>query len=326
MVSHVLLAATSLLASAAPLHGEGQSEVDSLGNRRREYPLNCRGGGGLVFDTIGPPSDAGGTVTLSLTFAANPAAAGPEGQGLQPGTCAWVDRPVNDAEPRQVRFTTAFRDSILRLTVRDSSQYWGFLAFNSDSGHISGVGHRHWDAAWPPMPPASLTHPSAPAKGRWLPFNPRHFLWLVLAWVVLSWAPFMMLTGAWSGWRRLAGLYPDRNFGRGSSFRSGVMVMGMANYRGGARLTADESHLHFSMSALRRPGHPPFSIPWSDITASRDEWPWFPFKGDPATRLSLARHRGLRILVGVSAGERIIAASGGRLQLGEPRTPVPAAR
>lgn len=27
-------------------------------------------------------------------------AAGAEGQGLQPGTCAWVDRPVNGAEPR----------------------------------------------------------------------------------------------------------------------------------------------------------------------------------------------------------------------------------
>jgi hypothetical protein len=316
VLSHTLLAAISLLASVAPLQ-TAQSEADSLRNRRREYPLNCRGGGGLVFDTISPPSDANGAVALSLTFAASAVASGPEGQGLQPGTCAWVDRPVNDAEPRQIRFTTAFGDSILRLTVRDSSQYWGFLAFNSDSGHLTGVGHRHWDAA-------SSPRASAPARGSWLPFNPRYLPWLVLVWVTIAWLPSMLLTGSWSGWRRLVGLYPDRNAGRSKSFRSGVMVMRMANYRAGVRLTLDDSHLHFSTSAFLRPGHTPFSVPWSDITVSRDEWPWFPFKGNPMTRITLARQPDLRILVPVSTGERIIAASRGRLQLSGPRAPVAA--
>jgi hypothetical protein len=78
--------------------------------------------------------------------------------------------------------------------------------------------------------------------------------------------------------------------------------MGLMTYRGGARLTDDDSHLHFSVWALWRPGHPPFSVPWSDITLSRDRWPWFPLKGNPVTRITLARHRGLRILVPVSTG------------------------
>jgi hypothetical protein len=127
--------------------------------------------------------------------------------------------------------------------------------------------------------------------------------------------PMLTLCGRWSGWRRLAGLYPDRIAGRGRSFRSGSMVMGLTSYRGGARLTTDDSHLHFSMGAFLRAGHPPFSVPWTDITASRDEWPWFPLRGHPVIRLTLARHRGLRILVSVSSGERIVAASGGRLHL-----------
>ena len=321
MAGHALLTATALLAAVAPLPAAGQSEPDGLRHQRQEYPLNCRGGGGaLVFDTIGPPSDANGAVALSLTFVASPTAAGLEGQGLRPGTCAWVDRPANDTEPRQIWFATTFGDSILRLTVRDSSQYWGFLAFNSDSGHLTGVGHRHWDAASPPMPPANLPSgsaaaASAPSKGNWLPFDRGNLPRLLLAWIVLSWIPFTMLTGVWSGWRRLAGLYPDRNAGRGRSFPSGIMVMGMAVYRGCGRLTADESHLHFSMSALVRPGHSPFSVPWSDITVSRDGWPWFPLKGNPVIRITLARHRGLRILVPVLTGDKIIAASQGRLQL-----------
>jgi hypothetical protein len=98
------------------------------------------------------------------------------------------------------------------------------------------------------------------------------------------------------------------------------MVIGMSNYRGGARLTADDSQLHFAMGPLLRPGHPPFSVPWSDITASRDGWPWFPFKGKPVIRLTLAKHRALRILLQVSDGERIVEASGGRLELSEPRS------
>jgi hypothetical protein len=277
-----------------------------------------------VFDTISPPSDTAAELRLSLSFIAGRSAAGMEGQGLEPSTCAWLDRPVNRDEPRQIRFTPAIGDSTPQRTVRDSSVYWSFLAYNSDSGHLTGVGHRHWNAA---SAPATIGHPvgaPVPPKGNWLPFNPAHLHWYVLAWVLIVWVPILPLLGLWSGWRRLAGLYPDRNLGRGRPFRCGQVVMAMANYRGGVRLTPDESHLHFSIWALVRPGHPPFSVPWSDITASRDEWPWFPFKGNPVIRLTLARHRSLRILLSRSDGERLVAASGGRLHLNEP--PTPAAR
>jgi hypothetical protein len=317
-----LVAVAGLLANPGHVHAALQAAARAP-LPQRDYPLNCRGGAGLVFETLGPPADTGTRVSLSLTFAANPAAAGPEGQGLQPGACAWVDRPVNDGEPRQIRLTIGITDSTLRRMARDTGVYWSFLAHNSDSGHLTGVGFRYWDTAWSRESAGQVPAASVPANGTWLPFNTRYLPWLGIGWFVITWAPFMILIGMWSGWRRLAGLYPDRNTGRVRSFRCSPVVMGLANYRGGVRLTADEAHLHFSMSAFVRPGHPPFSVPWSDVTVSLDEWPWFPLKGNPVIRISLAKYASRRILLPVADGERIVAASGGRLQLSEPPLPSP---
>ena len=314
-------AAAGLLVTPGHVHAALQAGALPL-LHQREFPLNCRGGAGLVFEIVGPPADTG-TRRLSLTFAASPAAAGPEGQGLQPGTCAWVDRPVNDGEPRQVRQTIRIADSTLRHMVRDSGVYWSFLAHNSDSGHFTGVGYRYWDVAWSAESSGHRPLAPMPVTRTWLPFSGRYLPWLGIGWFAITWAPFTTLVGLWSGWRRLAGLYPDRNAGRVRSFRSSPVVMGMVNYRGGVRLTADEAHLHFSMSAFFRPGHPPFSVPWSDVTVSRDQWPWFPLKGLPFVRISLARYAGRRILVPLMDGRRIVEASTGRLELSEPPEPSP---
>jgi hypothetical protein len=243
------LGAASLLSLIGPVQGHPPV-----------YPLNCRGGAPLVFDTLAPRSDTGTVVRLAVTFAPSPVAAGTEGQGLRPGTCAWVDRPVNDAEPRRVFVAIHHSDSTPARTVSDTGMYWSFLAYDGGSGHL-------------------------------------------------------FVTGWWSGWRRLAGCYPDRDGGRGRAFSCGNMVMALANYRGGVRVKPDDSHLHFSTWMLYRPGHPPFSVPWSDINATLDSWPWFPWKGTPVVRLTIAGYPTLRILVPRTVGERIVAESGGRLQL-----------
>ncbi len=289
-----------------------------LSGQARTYPLNCRGGAGLAFDTIivVPDSDR---VRLWLTFAASPAAAGPEGQGLQPGTCAWVDRGLTDGEPRRIQLVIGTSDSTPARSVRDSSEYWGFLAYNSDSGYINAPGYRHWHASSPPIAPAAPAPTAMRARGFPLPFDIRYLPLLAVAWLLVAWAPMLIMTGRWSNWRRLADLYPDQNSGRGTSFRTGQMVMRLTVYRGGARLTTDGSHLHFAMSPFMRPGHQPFSVPWSDIHMSRDGWPWFPLKGRPVVRLSLAQHPDLRILVQVRDGERIVAGSAGQLALDDPR-------
>jgi hypothetical protein len=318
---HPLLVATGLLVKPGQVHALLQSA--GVPPIRRDYPMNCRGGGDLVFVPIGPPSGTERTVTFEVPFAAGASAAGQEGQGLRPGTCAWVDRPMNGEEPRRVRIRIGITDSMTRRTAGDSGMYWSFLAHNSDSGYLTGVGYRYWNASWSAPARGSRAPTLAPASssGRRLPFDLRYLPLLALACGALLWAPSVILCGMWSGWRRLAGLYPAKTAARGRRVRCGWMIMGLTNYRGGVRVTADDSCVHFSMGPLVRPGHPPFSVPWSDITVTRDGWPWFPMQGRPVIRFTLARHRALRILVPVSTGETLIEASAGRLQLSEPRVP-----
>ena len=296
---------------------EAQTPVPPV---RREYPLNCRGGAGLVFDTLLVEPDSN-RVRLMLTFAANTTPSGLEGQGLQPGSCAWVDRALSDAEPRRIQLTIGTSDSAPQQTVRDSGMYWGFLAYNGDSGYLIGVGYRHWHAASPPEPqtsPVSVTAPAPAAPSRRsfpLPFDVRYLPLFAIGMAVIIGVPATAMIGRWSGWRQLAERYPDRNTGRGSSFTSGPLVMHKSVYRMGARFTMDESHLHFRMSVLARPGHSPFSVPWSELEASRDEWPWFPLKGEPMIRLTIAAYPDLRILVPMRDGRRISEASGENLTI-----------
>jgi hypothetical protein len=142
---------------------------------------------------------------------------------------------------------------------------------------------------------------------------------LVLGVVVLAWAPMLILTGRSCGWRRLAVFYRDRSDGTGASVRCSPVLMGKTTYKGGVRLTPGDTHLHCAMPALHQPGHGTFCIPWSDLAASRDESPWFPFKGHPMIRPAVTKDPGRRILVPLRQGERLVAASGGRLTLTEPR-------
>jgi len=308
---------------------EAQTPVPPV---RREYPLNCRGGAGLVFDTLLVEPDSN-RVRLMLTFAANTTPSGLEGQGLQPGSCAWVDRALSDAEPRRIQLTIGTSDSAPQQAVRDSGMYWGFLAYNGDSGYLIGVGYRHWHAASPPEPqtsPVSVTAPAPAAPSRRsfpLPFDVRYLPLFAIAMGVIIGVPATAMIGRWSGWRQLAERYPDRNTGRGRSFKSGPVVMNKSVYKMGVGFTMDESYLHFRMSVLARPGHSPFSVPWSELEASRDEWPWFPLKGEPMARLTIAAYPDLRILVKMRDGRRIVEASGDRLTIdGEGAAPATALR
>lgn len=312
MLKTVLFTAVGLLVAAVP-ECEAFQSPSTAGDRRREFPLNCRGGAGLVFDTLGPVADTATRVRLSLRFTASLRAAGWKGEGLTPSTCAWVDRPLKGTEPLRIHVRLGAGDSTPRLTLRDTTLYWSFLAYNTDSGYFHGVGHRHWKADDAVVARA----PAAAASPRGWTFEVWHLPLYVLGWMLIVGIPATTLLGVWSGWRRLAALYPSRPAKGGGRFRCSL-VMRLTHYRGGARLAPDDSHLHFSVWPLYRPGHRPFSVPWSDVSISRDEWPWFPFKGVPMMRLTLARNRSIRILVQVSVGEGIIAASGGRLKLSHP--------
>lgn len=324
MLTHATLALAGAVMTAAPVCAALQVSPDGARSGQRHFPLNCRGGERMVVDTLGPLPDNPIRVRLSLTFAPSRRAAGWNGEGLEPGTCGWIDRPVNGAEPRQVRFAPAGDDSAYQLT-RDTSVYWSLLAYNTDSGHFQGVGYRHWRAAGiQPMVVAPAPASRFRSALRRIPLYAVAPM-LLVGWMLIAWIPSFTLLAAWSGWRRLAALYPSSPGSDGRLFRCDFLVMRITWYRSGTRLTAGHSHLHFSVIPPFRPGHRRFSVPWAEVTVSRDGWPWFPFKGRPVMRLTLARDRGIRILVPVSVGEGIIAASGGRLELGHPSAAAAAA-
>ena len=66
--------------------------------RTESYPLVCRGGGGLKFALQSGVLGVAGTM-WSMEFS-RAAGAGPA--SLEPGQCAWMDRPVSPGEPNRV--------------------------------------------------------------------------------------------------------------------------------------------------------------------------------------------------------------------------------
>ena len=87
---------------------------------------------------------------------------------------------------------------------------------------------------------------------------------------IIFWSFVVWFIARVGGWSSLADAYPSRlpfnetcwSLQR-ARFRWGV------GYNGVLRVCADAQALHLSVLSLFRPGHPPLSIPWEDITGSR---------------------------------------------------------
>ncbi len=103
--------------------------MDPPGN----FPLIVRGGGGinLTYD--------GGT--LSVQFGKSPVAAGePTTFGRMPaGSAAWVDRPVNDAEPSVLRQQMTLDQATEVNGVLRNGGFWRFVCHNTNVGHFDAV-------------------------------------------------------------------------------------------------------------------------------------------------------------------------------------------
>ena len=106
--SAVVLALFLMLA-ARPAQGQAGKE------------LRCRGrGGAFVIDRV----DKG---TVAMRFTAGIKSAGADGSGLAPGTCSFVDRVLDDAEPLRVHFSANAADlKSLTKELDDPYSYWCF--------------------------------------------------------------------------------------------------------------------------------------------------------------------------------------------------------
>ena len=95
------------------------------------FPLIVRGGQGVAATHDGS--------TLTVRFRRSPVAAGtPATYGRMPlGSGAWVDRPLNDAEPLVVQQQidqAAAASAISVLRIKD--RFWNFVCRNTNSGHF----------------------------------------------------------------------------------------------------------------------------------------------------------------------------------------------
>jgi hypothetical protein len=149
--------------------------------------------------------------------------------------------------------------------------------------------------------------------------DPAVFVSAFMAFVGSGWIMTLAVIGRVSGWQKLARRYPVRDLNRGTRIWIGNIWFRFGGYRNLVYVKADESHLHFRM--ILRLGHPPFSVPWSDVSAKRIlVWGWskrvqFNFASEPDYPFKM---------LGVTA-DRIIDASRGRVRITEaPRGNTPA--
>ena len=95
------------------------------------FPLIVRGSGGVNATHDGS--------TLTVQFRKAPVAAGdPTTYGRMPlGSAAWVDRPLNDAEPSVLRQQMNQNDAASTIGVlRNDVRFWKFGCRNTNVGHV----------------------------------------------------------------------------------------------------------------------------------------------------------------------------------------------
>jgi hypothetical protein len=268
------------------------------------YPFFCRGGGPFAFDTL-RQIDGVPIIQVAMTFTPATSAALATGTGLAQGTCAWVDRPLNAQEPAVVRFTQLISDTARspQGTLRDPGSYWRFAVHNTGQGYLES----DWHGVW--------TREAAPSPRQPAPRFPKFLLLAAVIWLPVTW-----LLGRLSAWRTLSERYPAVPERGGQRIRYSFLVVGRISHRM-ADLTAGPAYLHVSTPSLFRPGYPTFSVPWSDITATREDWSWS-LPATPAVRLTFARAQEVRVLIRATTADEMIPATARNLQVQEKRAAI----
>lgn len=130
-------------------------------------------------------------------------------------------------------------------------------------------------------------------------------IWLIFAIFPLALGTMFFLVGnllaALGGWKALAAAYPPTEEPPGERFAWRSMRIGWVNYNNCVNLVAGRFGLHFSMVFLLRLGHPPFYVPWSEITVTCQkgwifEYIQFYARKAPGVRLRLLRGQAEQIL------------------------------
>ena len=133
---------------------------------------------------------------------------------------------------------------------------------------------------------------------------------LIGIWAVISFA----VSGAW---RSLARSYPDDRRPIREVFRfKSAQFRSWASYNNCVNFSADQQGIRLSVVFLFRVGHPPISIPWSDVlfkpaSATPPNRAVLTFRKNPDVPVTVNRPLAERLL---AAGGRSLAAATAQLQ------------
>jgi hypothetical protein len=178
--------ATNLSVSHGAYRGKFQAAKAFDGKKRRAHAallqnveLRCRGGSGLAFSRGG--SAGNNQIAMTLTYRVSQNPPGENGYGLNPGTCAWVDREGLRQEPGRIEFTTAGNAQLKQIQsgsavdrgprvaerwpdantipayMNDWSHFWTFTV--QAAAPETARTHRAWI---PPAPPIALPSGNSP--------------------------------------------------------------------------------------------------------------------------------------------------------------------
>ena len=92
----IQLFASALLCSAL---------ISGAASAQTRYPLQCRGGGNMAVNIAGQA--AGGGTEIVITYDRATVT-----RGIPAGSCSWLDRTMNDREPRSLRLVVRARMNV----------------------------------------------------------------------------------------------------------------------------------------------------------------------------------------------------------------------
>ncbi len=137
--------------------------------------IRCRGygrtgGSEYVFFTVDSKSSQTGEtlITYEMAFTPGVKAAGSRGEGLRPGECAFVDRPISERGPFRIRFETVANAQLkqrlhgspvdtsptaaerypdtqtIPAYLKDPNHYWTFFGARPAGSVFVATGHKFW--------------------------------------------------------------------------------------------------------------------------------------------------------------------------------------
>jgi hypothetical protein len=158
-----------------PIEKKSTSTSDATREAFKSDEIRCRGygrpgGSAFVFFTVNSRSSPTGEtiVTYEIAFTPGTRAAGSRGEGLQPGDCAYVDRPISESGPYRIRFETVANAQLKQALhgtpidrsptaaerypdaqtipeyLKDPNHYWSFLGISQSGNVFIAGGHKFW--------------------------------------------------------------------------------------------------------------------------------------------------------------------------------------